>query len=348
MTPEQVRKAYDIAPLHERGYEGRGQTVAFIAVDAADQRDLDAYTDAYNLPKINARVNGPDRRSGHELTMDLEVVHAIAPRARLRVYPIGSDAHLLDVTDLMVTQNPRSIISVSVGACERDPVVAQAEDEIYRKAALLGSATFAASGDNGAFDCLGWGKTYPDKGALSTDLPAAGPHVTAVGGTRLRYDDDGTYLSESVWSSAPATQGSGGGVSRFFARPWYQKSLGRSATNRMLPDVAASADSSHGMSIHSKVWLQGGGTSQAAPILAGIAAVVHEYLDDRDVRNPGFWNPTLYALASDGTSALRDVSSGNNLHYPAKPGYDLATGLGTPRAWRLARAFETYLKDAAP
>ena len=35
--------------------------------------------------------------------------------------------------------------------------------------------------------------------------------------------------------------------------------------------------------------------------------------------------------------AFHDVTAGTNDFYPAGPGYDMVTGLGTPDAWNLAR-----------
>jgi hypothetical protein len=86
-----------------------------------------------------------------------------------------------------------------------------------------------------------------------------------------------------------------------------------------------------------------GGTSIAAPHLAGIAADVASGCSTR----LGSFNPRVYGLAKQGGygSALRDVPAGqgdndltrtNGDRYKSAKGYDLATGLGTPIAPGLA------------
>ncbi len=45
------------------------------------------------------------------------------------------------------------------------------------------------------------------------------------------------------------------------------------------------------------------------------------------------YSPQLYYAVADknaGGNAYFDVTSGNNLYYQATPGWDFATGLGTP------------------
>ena len=85
-------------------------------------------------------------------------------------------------------------------------------------------------------------------------------------------------------------------------------------------------------------WNALGGTSGATPLWAAVLAVVASA--DGNTAGYGALNPTLYLLAqqSPGTY-LNDVTSGNNDYnatasgqYPAMPGYDMATGLGTPAA----------------
>jgi kumamolisin len=89
-----------------------------------------------------------------------------------------------------------------------------------------------------------------------------------------------------------------------------------------------------------------GGTSQAAPVWAGIFALVNQYLQHHGSRALGFANPALYALARTKQTypPFHDVTVGNNLAYPATAGYDMATGLGTPDAWNLARDLLAYTR----
>jgi hypothetical protein len=87
-----------------------------------------------------------------------------------------------------------------------------------------------------------------------------------------------------------------------------------------------------------------GGTSAAAPLLAGGLALVDQDLRLHHRRALGLINPLLYQLAAtpSGASIFRDVTQGNNdlgpflkgVNVPfgccsAAPGYDEASGLGS-------------------
>jgi kumamolisin len=89
-----------------------------------------------------------------------------------------------------------------------------------------------------------------------------------------------------------------------------------------------------------------GGTSAAAPLWAGIAALLNQDLRKKGLKRMGFATPALYWIGARNSQfhAFHDVTAGDNLLYPAKPGYDVATGWGTPDAAALATAFEAYQK----
>jgi subtilase family serine protease len=90
-------------------------------------------------------------------------------------------------------------------------------------------------------------------------------------------------------------------------------------------------------------WSVVGGTSEATPLFAGIVAIADQFAG----RRLGLLNPALYRLASRGeTAGIVDVTRGSNAvesrpGFPARHGYDLATGLGTVDADRLVRALAT-------
>jgi kumamolisin len=109
---------------------------------------------------------------------------------------------------------------------------------------------------------------------------------------------------------------------------------------RQVPDVSADADPSTGYSIYSQgTWTVVGGTSAAAPVWAGIAALNNQYAAANGKGNLGQANPTLYKAfnTTQTYQAYHDVTSGNNLYYPATPGYDMASGIGTPDVYNLIR-----------
>jgi kumamolisin len=130
-------------------------------------------------------------------------------------------------------------------------------------------------------------------------------------------------------------------VSNIFDRPPWQRGVltDRDPGRRLTPDVAAVADPFTGVRIVFKGQnLVGGGTSQSAPIWAGLAALMNEYLIDNGGRLIGDLNPMLYRIAAGAPlPAFRDVTLGGNAVADAGPGYDLVTGLGTPDVDNLAR-----------
>ena len=355
-SPTALMKAYDITPLRSAGLDGAGETVAFPEIDGVDTAALHDFDSIYHLPAANLTIHGSRFKNGDEATMDVEVVHAIAPRARLVVYDLNakvSNANWSAQSLKMVRANRGAIISSSVGGCDGTYNAADAQDyaSVMTQADLLGISFFASSGDNGAFDCLAHGQT-PSNQALGVDMPAALPGVTGVGGTTLAVSASGAWARETVWEGPIETSGGGGGASKFFSRPSWQKGPGvpRSLTqnpsgNRMVPDVSADADPVSGAAIvFPEGASQGGGTSQAAPIWAGITALIDQDLQHHGLSKMGFMNPALYHLASTAQPypPFHDVTVGTNLYYPAGPGYDMASGLGSPDAWNLARDLVAY------
>src|SRR5205823_2485131 len=118
----------------------------------------------------------------------------------------------------IVTSNMTKSNSTSWGICE--PNTTQSEmttlDNIFKQAASQGQSFYAASGDNGAYDCR--------DSRLTVDSPANDPYVTGTGGTNLALNVDGSYKSEFSWSNRktiPAS-GTGGGLSGYFAQPSWQ------------------------------------------------------------------------------------------------------------------------------
>jgi kumamolisin len=107
-----------------------------------------------------------------------------------------------------------------------------------------------------------------------------------------------------------------------------------------VPDVSADAAPQTGAAVRfTGRWLSSGGTSLATPVWAALTALIDEYLRSKGDHPVGFANPLLYRLArsSPPYPPYHDVTVGTNDLYPAGPGYDMVTGLGTPDAWNLAR-----------
>jgi kumamolisin len=358
LTPSDMLTAYNVRPLRQRGFDGSGQTIAFIEIDGYHQADLDAFTNHFGLPAMHPKVMYGSRLTdvSGETELDMEVAHEIAPGARLLLYNCSSNCSSTDIVSVeqaAARDNPRGVISVSLGGCEvtEGATDANAEKSAFDQADAQGESVLVASGDSGAFECLteDWGAA-PTSQYLGLSCPACAPSVTAVGGTRLSLSQNGTWYREEAWEDPLQTSGTGGGVSTIFGRPAWQTGPGTSnsfntGNMREVPDVAADADPQTSAEIYvNGSFVEVGGTSQAVPIWAGIAAVMNQYLEANGGHAAGFLNPALYALASQAQAypPFHDVVTGTNLYYPAGTGYDLATGLGTPNTWNLARDLARY------
>jgi kumamolisin len=216
-----------------------------------------------------------------------------------------------------------------------------------------------AAGDTGSSACargVSPSKLTSSDKKPQLSWPASSPWVLAVGGTNLTLDAGNAIASSGAWNDteyAPpfrATAGGGGGTSAFNKRPWWQPAQPAvtGSSNRMVPDVAAFADESPGYAIVCSSGVQDcsgsgqsiafvGGTSAAAPLVAGMIALWNQQAKAAGKPRPGFVAPLLTTLAQHDPSAFLDVTDGTNALFggsccPARPGFDLATGWGSPFA----------------
>jgi kumamolisin len=167
--------------------------------------------------------------------------------------------------------------------------------------------------------------------------------VTAVGGTTPSSSSPAavvSYGSEVVWQDGPLA--SGGGTSTL-PRPTWQNGL--KSTRRTVPDVALAAAAVYPIPQNGAVLCCVEGTSAAAPAWAGLVAM----LNQQKGTPAGLLNPKLYELgkaqARGGTAVFFDIVQGSNSTtqakgFPAKPGYDLATGWGSPNVAALLPALQ--------
>ncbi len=350
--------AYDMTPLHQAGILGNNQTVAVFELDGYQQSDINQFLTQNNLGKpniTNTLVDGADGSAGAgaiEVELDIDVVAEIAPKASQIIYEGPNTTQgVNDTYNQIVTDNKAQITTISWGECESQSGDAELQtlDSIFKQGAAQGISFFSASGDSGAYDC--------NDTNLAVDSPAGDPYVTGVGGTNLQ-ETNGVYTSESVWSDPTSTQrgtngsGGGGGLSSTFDQPSWQVAPGVNSQysngKREVPDVSADADPKTGYAVYCTVSAAGcpttgnivvGGTSAAAPLWAASTALLNEYLQQQSKSRIGFANPTLYKLANEKqpNPPFHDVTTGDNLYYPATVGYDLASGLGSPDLYNIAR-----------
>ncbi len=352
-TPAQLAGAYGLAG----GAAGSGQTVAIMELSDYASADVAAYQACLGSPTQSITRVAVDGGASvgfgtDEATYDVETLAGLVPGAQLLVYEApNTEAGMLADYAAMINQNRAGVITTSWGVCEaqEDPSLASAENTLFQQAAVQGQTVLAAAGDLGAQDC----NNNPNRidTSLQVDDPASQPFVTGVGGTTLASLNP---LTETVWNSAGA---GGGGISRRWPMPAWQASAvtadssgtpcgARSGYCRQVPDVSASADPAHGYPIfctagdcHGQGWFSGGGTSLAAPVWAALVADINQSCGGAG--RAGFINPVLYSTPG----VTHDITIGSNAPigsptglYPAGPGYDMASGLGSPNGAALARA----------
>ncbi|HET8844780.1 MAG TPA: S53 family peptidase, partial [Ktedonobacteraceae bacterium] len=269
-TPQSMRTAYGLAPLTTKGFTGKGQTIIDIVSFGSPtlQQDLDAFDRQFGLPNITVQQISPlkvptsdpnNDRSGWavETTLDVEIIHALAPEANIVVLtsPVAETEGTLGLPEFRqllqyaIDHKLGNIVSNSWGASEITLKDAAGQAELQKWDALLKQATtengmtiLSSSGDNGSTD-------YEDLNATrlsptpTTSFATDDPWVTSVGGTSLIRN--GSAFSERVWNSNSSA--GGGGFSQFFATPDYQKTLPASVQSmlknrRGVPDVSGNAD----------------------------------------------------------------------------------------------------------
>ena len=310
--PEDFKNAYGVSG---NASVNVAVVVAYDAPHIAD--DLALYSRVFGLPVLPAcSFTGQsscfkkyDERGGSsypavdsgwavEASMDVESVHGMCPRCRINlieaVAPTMTD--LAQGVDEAVALGAK-VVSNSYGGPETADEISY--DIHYKRAGVV---IVASSGDGG----------------YGTSYPAASPGVVAVGGTDLHMSD-GRVTSETAWLDA------GSGCSKYEAKPaWQHDSL---CKRRSIADVAADADPATGAAVYDSYpnggksgWFKVGGTSLAAPLVAGIIA------SSGRLNNQPAW---IY----DNSGMVRDIIAGHNGTCKtylclSGGGYDGPTGLG--------------------
>jgi subtilase family serine protease len=348
------------------------------------RQDLARFDHLFGLPAAQlqvvnslARSTSPGLASEEEVE-DTEIVHAAAPGAAIREVlisdqaqdsPVDAAADVAAALRLGLTQGAVISFSRSWGEhCFNTAEVAQLNSAL-QAAANHDVTVVTSSGDTGAAanPCPGAAAAFPT--VKGVNLLDADPLVLAAGGTSLLANRaTGAYAGETVWSTPPGqsplgfTLSSGGGFSQVFPRPAYQDGVAGIGATRGVPDVAADADGDAGMTMAlsgpgQQYSLAGtSGTSAAAPLWAAVVALADQYAG----RPLGFVNPAIYRIGRSPFyhRAFHDITTGTNtVEYPplaititgyrAAPGWDPATGWGSPNAQVLVPLLARYASPAA-
>ena len=326
------------------------------------RQDLERFDSLFRLPAARIQVvttlagSASPWQASDGAVGDLEELHMVAPAATLRVVLMppsvqnsAKNAAADMIAGLRLAVSGTDVVSIGWDVGEHFFTKAQAAE---MQSILLGAAAdhvtvVASSGDTGGFsDPQPFGST-PVK---EVSLPASDPLVLAVGGTTLTANpSSGAYIGETVWNTSSSFSqpgsASGGGFSHLYARPAYQDGVPGIGAMRGVPDVAGDADAQGGVPIvyaggRTPFIASASGTEAAAPLWAGLIALADQYAH----HDLGFVNPAIYRIARSSSyhQAFHDITTGNSeltmpypagtAGYPAAPGWDPATGWGSPNA----------------
>ena len=342
-----------------------------------------------------------------EATLDVDRAGSTAPGASLLLVASsssGSNDGIGADTEYIVGQNAANILSISFGACEASAGKSSVAywDTLFQTAAGEGIGVFVSSGDSGAQGC-----EYSFASPSSTGYTGYGnspnyicssSYATCVGGTEFAdnstnystywntsnttyYSSAKSYIPEGGWNegSSASVAGSGGGVSNYVSTPGWQvgNSVLSAAAGRYTPDISFSSSIHDGYFICLNLLSSScpayifGGTSAAAPSMAGVAAL----LDQKMGSAQGNLNPSLYGMAQNATiyanayhdatvsssgvssCSLGTISLCNNSEYSVtsssgtvqlvqgfqlQTGYDEVTGLGSLDVANFLSSFTNY------
>jgi Pro-kumamolisin, activation domain len=302
---------------------GSGQVVGLLEFDGFYAGDVQKNAAQAGMTPVPTQTvlldgfNGAPGKSNIEVILDIMMASYMAPGLSKVIVYEGSTPN--DILNRMATDNLAQQLSSSWGY---GPINSTTE-QIFKQYSAQGQSILQASGDSGAY----LGGVMP---------PSDDPNLTVVGGTSLTTSGaGGPWQSETAWS------GSGGGVSTLYAIPSYQQGLsmaanGGSTRMRNIPDVALTADIQMYLIQSNGQAVVVGGTSAAAPLWAGFAALANQQAAANAKPRIGFLNPLVYEIGKGNNYALdlNDITHGNN-GFSAFTGYDLTTGWGSPAGQHL-------------
>jgi hypothetical protein len=323
--PADLRSAYSI-PLSG----GNGKVIAIVDAqdDPSAEADLAVYRSQFGLPpcttangcfhKVNQNgaaspLPTADQGWAGEIALDLDMASAACPDCKIVLVEANSTSMTdLGTAELTAVKLGAAVISNSWGGPESSGIASSDATWFNHP----GVAITVSAGDDG------YGAEYP----------ATSRYVTAVGGTSLVKSSSARGWSEAAWGSTSNTNGgTGSGCSKYISKPTWQKDTG--CAKRTAADVSAVADPNTGVAVYDSYggggWLVYGGTSAAAPLVAGILAITGNSSADGSL---AYSKPTAFFDVTSGANG----SCGGSYLCTAKAGYDGPTGMGTPNGAALS------------
>lgn len=358
-----LHELYQTGPLYARGITGAGTTIAVILPDAsaAIATDLAVFSRHFRLPPARLQVvawdqaaPGTERQPGvagwdGEAALDLELAHFMAPGARLLLVRIPTSPGPYETGELRTAMTALGALAAGMridvamfcwGEYEADLAASGDYRQLaglrrgLRAAVASGVSVIAGSGDSGP--------TGPDPATggfyrfRTVAWPTSDPLVTGVGGTAVRLTARGAPAGRPAAGRQDIgghQYAGGGGLSAIFRRPAWQNRVAQVGDRRGVVDISMDARAWACLGVPgqpgSPGWTSAAGTSVSAPLLAGLVADAAQQAG----HSLGLINPALYQMhgSADG---ITDITRGTNTDhgvpgYPARPGYDLPTGIGT-------------------
>jgi kumamolisin len=356
--PSELAEAYQFPAA-----DGSDQVVGIMefegTYDAGDLQQFWKLGGSGAVPTVNvinvedlpaSQAKDPDGTG--ETMLDVEVVAAVVPKAAIRIYvaPFTEKGWIANLDAALQDKTAPTVISISYSFPEgMKPWTQQAVDQVndsLKELANAGITVCVSSGDDGSSD----GET---DGLAHVGFPATSPYVLAVGGTSLNRHSG----TEVVWKEGDGVRADGGGatgagVSAMNARPSWQSAFNIPSANphapagRIIPDVCADAALNTGYRMYASGWQTVGGTSAATPLWAALIARLQQLGKKIGFLTPRLYAPTLNTNGKPlGAVACRDITSGSNASgkaegYSAGPGFDAASGWGSPNGQNFLNALE--------
>ncbi|KAK0107192.1 polynucleotide 3'-phosphatase [Cadophora gregata] len=313
----------DLYNMHYKADPNNGNTVGYASFLDEYARDADtvqfaqalapyAIGQSFNVVQLNGGLN--DQNSANdsgEANLDNQYIIAISSPTPVTEFSVGGRGPLIPDGDqpdpataqnepyldflisLMALPNDKipNVLSISYGENEQEipPAYAIQVCNMFAQLGARGKTVVFASGDSGVGSfCLT--NDGSNRTTFNSQFPSSCPYVTAVGGTTSVDPEEGVFFSS-------------GGFSDLWARPAYQEAavtsylskLGEknkglfNPSGRAFPDV--SAQSNNFTIVDKGIMGFVSGTSAAAPVFAGVVAMLNSARISQGMPPMGFINP---------------------------------------------------------